>query len=512
MKFSFDSTIAAISTAPGPGAISVIRISGPESKNILQKIFSPRDLIERENLIPEVPLFKSHSAKHGYIYDPSTKDIIDEIVLVFYKNPSSFTGEDLVEISCHGGPVICHEILALLIREGATLARRGEFTERAFLNGKMDLTQAESILDIIQAKTSRQGRAAVSALTGRLGKPIKETRDELITLLTRIVAGLDFPEEIGDAPEPEIESVVKRSLFTLRQLSSTARAGKFLREGLKLAIVGRPNAGKSSLLNQLLKFERAIVTDVPGTTRDSIEEILDVNGIPVTLIDTAGIRHTEDSVEKIGIERSRQAIAECDLALLVVDLTEGWGQSEEEIKAYIDGKPFLIVANKVDIASSDVFNSDLFDSELFRGATANAGNVNDVNCNVGNVNSGGGNVNDAIVNNDAGEAHANQPIGVCKVSAMNGENVSQLTKAIEDWVYADVQLRDGPSLNVRQAALCNEAAQCLDIALDTVRVHMPQDCIAGDLKIAIDALSEISGEAVSEEIISEVFANFCIGK
>lgn len=465
---NFEDTIAAIATAPGPGAISMIRLSGAEAKKILQKIFSASSFINPEKLIGEVPLLKSHSARHGYIYDPSTKDIIDEIVFVFYQNPSSFTGEDLVEISCHGGSVICHEILSLLLRQGARLARRGEFTERAFLNGKMDLTQAESILDIIQAKTSRQGRSAVSALTGRLGKRIKETRNELVVLLTRIVAGLDFPEEIGDAPEPEIEDVVKRSLGILRELASTARAGKFLREGLKLAIVGRPNAGKSSLLNQLLKFERAIVTDIPGTTRDSIEEILDLNGIPVTLVDTAGIRSTEDSVERIGIERSRQAIEECDLALLVVDLTEGWGESEEEISTYIDGKPFLFVANKVDISSPEGA-SDLL-------------------------------------------SRSSQALGSVAISATTGENVSQLTKLIEDWVYQDAQFRDGPSLNVRQAALCNAAAHCLEIALDTVHVHMPQDCIAGDLKIAIDSLSEISGEAVSEEIITEVFANFCIGK
>lgn len=494
---NFEDTIAAISTTPGPGAISVIRMSGPQAEKILQKIFSPTNLIEPEKLISEVPLFKSHFAKHGYIYDPSTTDIIDEIVLVFYKNPASFTGEDLVEISCHGGLLICHEILALLINLGARLARRGEFSERAFLNGKMDLTQAESIVDIIQAKTTKQGRAAVSALTGRLGKPIKETRTQLISLLTRIVAGLDFPEEIGDAPEPEIEDVVKRSLSSLRELASTARAGKFLREGLKLAIIGRPNAGKSSLLNQMLKFERAIVTDIPGTTRDSIEEILDLNGIPVTLVDTAGIRQTEDRVEKIGIERSRQAIEDCDLALLLVDLTEEWGEAEEQIYTYIDGKPYAIVINKVDLLPSG------------NEATAPSTNASNIEPS-----------DDAFHNSSKIDVHKNMipdrvttaTIGICSISAKTGENVSQLTKLIEEWVFKDAQLRDGPSLNTRQAALCNKAASCLEIALETVHMQMPQDCIAGDLKIAIDSLSEISGEAVSEEIITEVFATFCIGK
>lgn len=501
---NFEDTIAAISTTPGPGAISVIRMSGPEAEKILQKIFSPTNLIEPEKLITEVPLFKSHFAKHGYIYDPSTKDIIDEIVFVFYKNPASFTGEDLVEISCHGGLLICHEILALLINLGARLARRGEFSERAFLNGKMDLTQAESIVDIIQAKTSKQGRAAVSVLTGRLGKPIKETRAQLMSLLTRIVAGLDFPEEIGDAPEPEIEDVVKRSLSSLRDLASTARAGKFLREGLKLAIIGRPNAGKSSLLNQLLKFERAIVTDIPGTTRDSIEEILDLNGIPVTLVDTAGIRQTEDRVEQIGIERSRQAIADCDLALLLVDLTAEWGQAEEQIYTYIDGKPYAIVINKVDLLSSE--------DPPQAPATGNE-------CIEGRNETDAGTSCTGTFDSKEMKAHTTIPnrvttpaIGICSISAKTGENVSQLTKMIEEWVYKDAHLRDGPSLNTRQAALCNKSASCLEIALETVHLQMPQDCIAGDLKIAIDSLSEISGEAVSEEIITEVFATFCIGK
>ena len=462
-----EDTIAAISTTPGPSAISVLRLSGGSAVKILQKIFSSSPNFEPEKLIGEVPLLKSHFAKHGYIYDPSTKDIVDEVVVTFFKGPQTYTGEDLVEISCHGGSLICHEMLALLIREGARLSRRGEFTERAFLNGKMDLTQAESVLDVIQAKTARQGRMAVSALTGRLGKRIDEVRKNLINVQTRVVAGIDFPEEIGDAPEPEIEAVVKKSHADLFELARSARAGKFLREGLKLALVGRPNAGKSSLLNQLLKFERAIVTEIPGTTRDSIEEILDLNGIPVTLIDTAGIRHTDDRVEKIGIERSRKAIEESDLIVLMVDLLEGWSDQEDSIVSFAQGKPILIAGNKMDAAKSENgFYPDRLTSAC---------------------------------------------VGALRISASTGENVKELSAKIEDWVYKDA-VRDAPSLNVRQSALCSKAVDCLTNVLDTVKAGMPQDCIASDLKIAIDALSEISGNAVSEEIISEVFAKFCIGK
>lgn len=465
---NYEDSIAAISTTPGPGAIALVRLSGNSAEKILQKIFSLSSSIESENSKREVPLIKSHYARHGYIYDPSTKDIVDEIVCILYKAPHSYTGEDLVEITCHGGAVICHEILALLLKEGARLARPGEFTERAFLNGKMDLTQAESVLDVIQAKTARQGRLAVSALTGRLGKRINQVRSDLINVQTRVVAGIDFPEEIGDAPEPEIERVVKVSREILFELASTARAGKFLREGLKLALVGRPNAGKSSLLNQLLKFERAIVTEVPGTTRDSIEEILDLNGVPVTLIDTAGIRHTDDRVEKIGIERSKMAIAEADLIVLLVDLSEGWGEAEEQIVLFSQGKPIIILGNKIDLIK---------DERSFYP-----------------------------------ECMTSSAVAITKVSASTGENIECLSRAIEDWVYQGAINREAPSLNMRQSALCLKSAACLGDVLDTLQADMPQDCIASDLKIAIDALSEISGDAVSEEIITEVFAKFCIGK
>lgn len=466
----FEDTIAAISTTPGPSAIAVLRLSGKSAEKILQKIFSASPNFQSEKLIGEVPLLKSHFAKHGYIYDPSTKDIVDEVVVTFFKGPQTYTGEDLVEISCHGGSLICHEMLALLIREGARLSRRGEFTERAFLNGKMDLTQAESVLDVIQAKTARQGRMAVSALTGRLGKQIDLVRANLINVQTRVVAGIDFPEEIGDAPEPEIEAVVKKSRADLFELARSARAGKFLREGLKLALVGRPNAGKSSLLNQLLKFERAIVTEIPGTTRDSIEEILDLNGIPVTLIDTAGIRHTDDRVEQIGIERSRKAIEESDLIVLLVDLQEGWSEQEDNIVAISEGKPLLIAGNKMDLAKASDGENGFYPDRLTSASVA-----------------------------------------ALRISASTGENIKELTSKIEDWVYKDAN-RDAPSLNIRQSALCSKAVDCLSNVLDTVAAGMPQDCIASDLKIAIDALSEISGNAVSEEIISEVFAKFCIGK
>jgi tRNA modification GTPase len=446
----FDETIAAISTAPGIGAIAVVRVSGKDALKIAKIIF-------RRGSDLEVQEFKANFATHGFIVDPISGDTIDEVILTPFIAPHTYTGEDLIEISCHGGPVVTAEILSLLINNGARLARPGEFTQRAFMAGRIDLTQAEAVLDVIQAKTSRQGRRALSALTGVLGERIRKVRNDIMELLTRVVAGIDFPEEIGDAPEPEIDRVVREALVELDDLARTARTGRFLREGLRLAIVGRPNAGKSSLLNRLLQFERAIVTDIPGTTRDSLEELLDLNGIPIVLVDTAGIRHTEDQVEQIGIARSKKAIAESDLALIVVDATQGEGDPERQILDLLGDKPHFLVRNKIDVA----------------GGTADGG---------------------------------------IAISALTGQNIDALTQAIETFVFEDKSSREGPSLNARQAELCLKAASALRLVLTTVEAGYPQDCLATDLKTAVDALSEISGQSVSEEVITQVFATFCIGK
>lgn len=447
---NFDETIAAISTAPGIGALAVVRVSGTNAISIAKIIF------RRGDQKREVPEFKANFALHGFVVDPISGDTIDEVVITPFLAPHTYTGEDLVEISCHGGPIITAEILQLLLNNGARLARPGEFTMRAFMAGRIDLTQAEAVLDVIQAKTSRQGRRALSALTGALGDRIRIVRNNILELLTRVVAGIDFPEEIGDAPEPEIERVCKEALSELDDLARTARTGRFLREGLRLAIVGRPNAGKSSLLNRLLQFERAIVTDIPGTTRDSLEEMLDLNGIPIVLVDTAGIRNTEDQVEQIGIERSKKAIAESDLALIVVDATQGEGEPEQQIRELLADKPHITIQNKIDLA---------------------------------------------------GTTH-----GGIGISALTGQNINDLTQAIETFVFEDKTAREGPSLNARQAELCLKAAAALRLVLSTVEAGYPQDCLATDLKTAVDALSEISGQSVSEEVITQVFATFCIGK
>lgn len=458
----FDETIAAISTAPGVGAIAVVRLSGPQSLNLARKIFRQPKSLTAE------PDFKPNHAMHGFVIDPATGEMIDEVVITTFMAPHTYTGEDLAEISCHGGPVVTAEILSVLLNNGARLAKPGEFTQRAFFAGRIDLTQAEAVLDVIQAKTTRQGRRALSALKGALGERIRRVRNDVLELLTRVVAGIDFPEEIGDTPEPDVQRVVETALRELDDLARTARSGRFLREGLRLAIVGRPNAGKSSLLNRLLQFERAIVTDIPGTTRDSLEEMLDLNGVPVVLIDTAGIRQTDDQVEQIGIERSKHAIQNSDIALFVVDLTQGWSDAEDQIADLLNDKPFILIGNKIDIRKD--------------------------------------------ANVEKSVPSALQPMCINNISAITGENIEALCKSIEQFVFQDEAASEAPSLNARQAELCLKAAAALRLVQSTTEAGYPQDCLATDLKTAVDALSEISGQSVSEEVITQVFATFCIGK
>ena len=461
----FADTIAAVSTAPGVGALAVVRLSGPLACQIIERLFDPKGTQTREIWL------KANKATLGYIKDGLRGELIDEVMVTPFLAPNSFTGEDLIEVSCHGSPMVTQKILSMYVEHGARLAAPGEFTQRAFLHGKIDLTQAEAVLDLIQAKTTTQGKLALSALSGDLGRQIKKVRQSLMQLLTTITAGIDFPEEVGETPEQDIETIISQSSLCLKRLADTARFGKFLREGLRLSIVGKPNVGKSSLLNQLLKFERAIVTDIPGTTRDVLQESLDINGIPVTLVDTAGIRHTKDAVEVIGIARTKQAIEDSHLVLLVFDVTQGWSQEENHIIELIDKKPFILLQNKVDLCPAN-------DSQPY-----------------------------------TDNRKTPPPVAQLLISAKTGDGMDALCQAIEHWALDGLNIFDcGPSLNERQGALCQRALIGLAHVKQTLTNGMPQDCLASDLKITIDCLSEICGEMVSEEVISEVFANFCIGK
>jgi tRNA modification GTPase len=472
-----DETIAAISTANGVGAIAIVRLSGPLAFSIAQKIFFPRTFLE--NAPNEKWLPKSHLATIGYIRKTDNHEYVDEVVLIPYKGPNSYTGEDLVEINCHGSPIVTREILNLALQCGARLAQKGEFTKRGFLSGRIDLTQAEAVLDLIHSKTERQSHLALSALKGQLGEEIKIVRLKLRELTTRLVAGIDFPEEVGELDLSDIQSITDESIARLETLAKTARSGRYLREGLKLAIVGRPNAGKSSLLNALLNFERAIVTDVPGTTRDSIEEPVDVNGVPVILIDTAGVRATEDEIEQIGIERSKKAIDEAELVVFLIDGQKGVGDEEEVIaQILLDcGKSFLPVVNKSDLIAGGNFS-------------LNAGKL--------------------LTSALSKDMCAHEPI---KISASRGDGLEDLKQLIERWALSDQSLQElGGSLNQRQGELCLKSIESLKGLKIAAQSGLPQDCLVTDLRGALDALDELSGDSVTEEVISEVFANFCIGK
>lgn len=503
-----DDTICALSTAPGVGAIAIVRLSGPEAFSIVQKIFLPRLPEAKKSSLKPDPISpqlsaahdwqpKSHQATIGYIVQENQgkQELVDEVVLIPYKGPNSYTGEDMVEINCHGSPIVTREILNLALQLGARLAQAGEFTKRGFLAGRIDLTQAEAVLDLIHSKTERQSRLALTVLKGQLGEEIKAVRSKLMELLTRIVAGIDFPEEVGDLPTDDIESITNDCMARLNQLAKTARSGRYLREGLKLAIVGRPNAGKSSLLNQMLNFERAIVTDIPGTTRDSIEEPVDVNGIPVILIDTAGVRVTEDAVEKIGIARTSKAIEAADLVVFLLDLSQGIGVEEEVIAAKLIEfeRPYLVVKNKVDLTNKVELKDKPDHASL---PTKDSTQTKE----------------EQTLESLAAERApvTAQPIDI---SARFGHGLEQLKAAIEEWALAGSPLQElGGSLNQRQGQLCLRALESLTYLKDSVKAGLPHDCLGTDLRQAVDALDEISGVAVTEEVITEVFANFCIGK
>ncbi len=516
---NFDDTIAAISTPPGSGAIAIVRLAGRDSWAIVARIFSAGKNFKAAS----GGQLKTHVATHGFIANPSSQEPIDEVVVIAHKAPNSYTGEDLIEINCHGSAYVAAEVLNLCVVQGARLARPGEFTQRAFLNGRIDLTQAEAVLDLINSQTGRQSRQALSALSGEVGGAIKAVRDNLIELLSRVVAGIDFPEEVGDISLDDLTDVVAASLVRLSELARTVRTGRFLREGLHLAIVGRPNVGKSSLLNQLLKFERAIVTDVPGTTRDSLEELLDMNGIPVVLVDTAGIRDTVDQVERIGIERTHKAIAAADVVLMLVDATADWSSDDSLIAKMLLAKPHFVLANKIDAVPD--FDLDRFSASLNEMAVTAVSAKDQATAPqsaVGTMEISGINptaLQSAVAlatsaGKDAGpEGLDRRALGVIAISALTGQGMSQLTDALESWVLGDTQGKDrGASLNHRQGELCLRAVEALELVRQTALSGMPQDCLATDLKTAVDCLSEICGEAVSEEIIANVFATFCIGK
>lgn len=454
-------TIAAISTRPGEGAISIVRMSGEEAVSIAQKVFSGKDLTQA----------KSHTINYGHIVDPKTHEEIDEVMVSLMLAPKTFTREDVVEINCHGGIVATNRILQLLLVNGARLAEPGEFTKRAFLHGRIDLTQAESVMDLIRAKTDRSMKIALNQLDGNLSHLIDSLRKDILDVLAQVEVNIDYPEY--DDVEEMTTKLLKEKAIEIKQrieqLLKTASQGKIMREGLATALVGRPNVGKSSLLNHLLHEDKAIVTDVAGTTRDVIEEYVNVSGVPLKLIDTAGIRETDDKVEKIGVERSKKAIEQSDLVLLVLNAAESLTKEDLELIRLTNDKKRIIILNKTDL-----------EEKLDRKELA--------------------------------KISENAP--VYATSILKNEGVEALEEAISKLFFNGIENSQSTVMvtNARHIALLKKAQNSLDSVLEGISSGMPVDLVQIDMTEAWNLLGEITGESYEDELLDQLFSQFCLGK
>ena len=444
----YNDTIAAISTPQGEGGIGIVRLSGPEALAIAGKVFDST--------------MEDHRFVHGHIIDPETKDIVDEVLACYMAAPHTYTAEDVVEINCHGGPMPLLSILELLLKQDARLANPGEFTLRAFLNGRIDLAQAESVLDIIRAKTQASLRVAVGGLEGNLSRSIKYIRSELMNALAYLSARIDFPED--EIEEQDIVPTLKDARDKLQDIVADADRGIVYRQGVKTAIVGRRNVGKSSLLNRLLKQERAIVSPIPGTTRDTLEEVVNILGVPFVLVDTAGMAKQQGRVESLGIERSREAIAQADFVLLVIDSSAPLRSTDKEIVAMLEGKSVLVAANKSDLKQRALLENIPFDK--------------------------------------------------VRVSALTGEGIEQLEERMAEYVLGGKASSNDTLLvsNPRHKACLEQAITHLDQSLAGIDSRIPDDFVTIDLTSVLNALGEITGETVTDELLETIFSNFCIGK
>ena len=450
-------TIAAISTPLGEGAIGIVRLSGTDSFAIAQKIFTGKDLSK----------VASHTLNYGHIVDPDKDEILDEVMVGAMRSPKTFTREDIIEINTHGGIAVTNEILQLVIREGARLAEPGEFTKRAFLNGRVDLTQAEAVMDIIRAKTDKAMNIAVKQLDGSLSDLINNTRQEILNTLAQVEVNIDYPEydDVEEATTEIIREKTREFEALLTNLLKTARRGKILREGISTAIIGRPNVGKSSLLNNLLREEKAIVTDIEGTTRDVIEEYVNINGVPLKLVDTAGIRETEDIVEQIGVERSKKALKEADLVLLVLNASEPLTDQDRQLLEISQDSNRIILLNKVDLPEK-------------------------------------------IEIDQLPEDHI-------KISVLKNQNIDQIEDRINALFFENAGLveQDATYLsNARHISLIEKAVESLQAVNEGLALGMPVDLLQVDLTRTWEILGEITGDAAPDELITQLFSQFCLGK
>ena len=453
------STIAAISTSPGIGGIGIIRISGEDTFDIISKIFK----MKKEQPIDSIP---GYSFKYGHIiYNDS---IIDEVLVSFFKAPNSYTGENICEINSHGGIVIMNRILEACLKSGAILAEPGEFTKRAFINGRLDLSQAEAVIDIINAKTEKEATVSENQLNGNLSNQIKVIRGTLIDLLADIEVGIDYPEyDVEDVSRDKIVTILNKTNIELDKLINSFSNGKILRDGLKVALIGRPNAGKSSLMNLILDEDRAIVTDIEGTTRDSIEEFIKICDIPIKLVDTAGIRNTEDVIERIGVDKSIKIAQDSDLIIAIFDSNKKLTEEDYKIVDLIKTKKSIIVLNKVDLET----NIEL-----------------DIIKNLG--------------------------IDIVELSAINGTGLDKLYETISQ-IFNLNDIADNGELivtNNRHKLLINNAKEELNKALKSINDGMPEEIISTNIREILIQLGKITGEEVTDDVIKQIFSKFCLGK
>ncbi|BAU07290.1 tRNA uridine-5-carboxymethylaminomethyl(34) synthesis GTPase MnmE [Fischerella sp. NIES-3754] len=456
--FATTGTIAAIATAivPQQGSVGIVRVSGSEAIPIAKTLFHA----------PGRQVWESHRILYGYIRHPRTRQLVDEALLLIMQAPRSYTREDVVEFHCHGGIMAVQQVLQLCLENGARLAQPGEFTLRAFLNGRLDLTQAESIADLVGARSPQAAQTALAGLQGKLAQPIRQLRSQCLDILGEIEARIDFEEDLAPLDDKTIISEVEKISAEIAKLLATAEQGELLRTGLKVAIVGRPNVGKSSLLNAWSRSDRAIVTDLPGTTRDVVESQLVVGGIPVQVLDTAGIRATEDQVEKIGVERSRSAAQAADLVLLTIDASAGWTTDDQEIYAQVKHRPLILVINKIDLAAAETVQYPREISQVVKTAVAQ-----------------------------------NQGIAALEAAILEQVQAGKIQAA-------DMDL----AINQRQAAALVKAKTSLEQVQATIAQQLPLDFWTIDLRGAIHALGEITGEEVTESVLDRIFSRFCIGK
>ncbi|KAA0566101.1 tRNA uridine-5-carboxymethylaminomethyl(34) synthesis GTPase MnmE [Rossellomorea aquimaris] len=457
-------TIAAISTPMGEGAIAIVRLSGDQAFDIGDKVFKGM----KGNSMKD---FASHTIHYGHIIDPDTEQVVEEVMVSVMRGPKTFTREDIIEINCHGGLVSVNKVLQLVLKNGARLAEPGEFTKRAFLNGRIDLSQAEAVMDLIRAKTDRAMNVALNQMEGRLSNLIRKLRQEILETLAHVEVNIDYPE-YDDVEEMTHNVLLEKSKHVrdeIDKLVRTSEQGKILREGLSTVIIGRPNVGKSSLLNSLVHENKAIVTDIPGTTRDVIEEYVNVRGVPLRLVDTAGIRETEDIVERIGVERSRQVLKEADLILLVLNYADELTPEDEQLFEAVRGMDVIVIVNKTDLPQK-------IDIDKVRKLAENHQLVT--------------------------------------TALLEEQGIDELEEAISSLFFAgSIEAGDMTYVsNSRHIALLNQASLAINEAINSVEMGTPIDIAQIDLTRTWELLGEIIGDSVHESLIDQLFSQFCLGK